>query len=266
MIKPNARFRILISLLLPATLLALAACNSSDGGATGGNGPVTQQGDNLDGIPADNTMTCADGALVQTNATFPQPTWQTGNPSCTILTFFPGAQPTTPGTVVSANIRVGAVTGPMRFVRMRILVQNILVAAPNFVDQDRACCSVEQYGPVFTPTPNTVTTVDLNFPMVADHIPPREDMTTIAAGDLVGLEILTGNVPIPGHWVNNGGAVVTLPNYLWFPAMSARFPNAPTQNLRSEASHSGFMPSYNLNFRAAAKTTSNPGAFGLTGS
>jgi hypothetical protein len=155
--------------------------------------------------------------------------------------------------VVSANIRVGAITGRMRFVRMRILLHNILVALPNHVDQDRACCSVEQYGPVFTPTPNSVTTVELNFPMVADHVPPLEDLKTIAAGDLVGLEVLDANVPIPGNCVNNGGAVLTLPNYLWFPAIGVRGGATPSQNLRSEGSHSGFMPSYNLNFRAAAK-------------
>lgn len=238
MIKPN--------LLLRASVLAclgfLSACNSTDG--AGGNGPVVQQGANLDGIPPTNTMTCADGFLIQTNATFPQPNHLTGHTSCTVLTFFPGAQPTAPGTVVSANIRVGAITGPMRFVRMRILLSNKLVGP------ERACCSVEQFGAVFTPAPNSITTVELNFPMVADHVPAANDFTTIAAGDLVGLEILAPNVPIPGNWVNNGGADFTLPNYLWFPAMSTRFRGAPTENKGSEGSHSGFMPSYNLNFRA----------------
>lgn len=256
MIKPKSSALTVFIALALLGLPVLSGCNKGDGGAATGNGPVVQQGANLDGIPPDNKMTCADGYLVQINASFPQPSYLTGNTSCTVLTFFPGAQPTTPGTVVSANIRVGDITGPMRFVRMRILLKNILVALPNQVDQDRACCSVEQYGPVFTPTPNAVTTVELNFPMVADHVPLLDDLNTIAAGDLVGLEILAPNVPIPGNWVNKGGAVLELPNYLWFPAMSVRSPNAPTQNLRSEGSHSGFMPSYNLNFRAAASTAS----------
>lgn len=257
MIKPTATIRVLVSAF---TLLAMAACNNSDG--AGGNGPVVQQGINLADIPPTNTMTCADGYLIQTNATFPQPNYFTGHTSCTVLTFFPGAQPTTPGTVVSANIAVGGVTGRMRFVRMRILLKNILSQFPNGVEPDRACCSVEEYGPVFTPAANSVTTVPLNFRMVADHVPPLDDLKTIAAGDLVGLEILDANVPIPGNWVRNGGAEVTLPNYLWFPAIGTRGGTTPSQNLRSEGSHSGFMPSYNLNFRAAAKVAAG-GSIGL---
>ncbi|MGE0159917.1 MAG: hypothetical protein AB7T31_10955 [Gemmatimonadales bacterium] len=232
-----------------ALIPSLVACGGGDGGQLG---PVVQLGDNLNQIPAISNVTCADGFPVQINATFPQPFTSQGAGSCLLLTFFPGAQPTTPGRVVSANIQVGAVTGPMRFVKMRILVQNIFVP-PNGVEPDKACCSVEQYGAVFTPTPNSVTTVPLDFDMVADRIPPANDLSTIAAADLVGLEVLAPNVPIPGVWVNNGGAVLTLPNYLWLPAMSVRPGSAaPTQNLRSEGSYSGFLPSYNLNFRAAA--------------
>jgi hypothetical protein len=245
--------------LLPFVLFPLlTSCGSSDGGDDGGGGDlgaVVQLGDDLNQIPPVSNVTCAHGYPVQINASFPQPFTQTGAGSCLLLTFFPGAQPTVPGLVVSANVRVGAVTGRMRFVKMRILVKNILVALPNFVEPDRACCSVEQYGPEFTPTANGVTTVPLNFQMRAERIPPIDDLNTIAAGDLVGLEVLAPNVPIPGVWVNNGGSVLTLPNYLWLPAMSARGGTAaPTQNLRSEGSYSGFLPSYNLNFRAAGSS------------
>lgn len=242
--RSNNPLNVLAFLLLPS----LATCGGGDRGSLG---PVVQLGDNLSQIPPISNVTCADGYPVQINASFPQPFTQQGAGSCLLLTFFPGAQPTVPGRVVSANIRVGAVTGPMRFVKMRILVRNILVA-PNAVEPDRACCSVEQYGAQFTPAANSVTTVQLDFDMTADRIAPINDLTTIAAGDLVGLEVLAPNVPIPGVWVNNGGSVLSLPNYLWLPAMSARTGTAaPTLNLRSEGSYSGFLPSYNLDFRAA---------------
>ena len=218
-----------------ATLvLVLAACGG------GGGGTPVQVGANLDFEPTSN-VTCQDGFPVQINASFPQPFTSQGAPSCLYVTFFPGAQPPVPGTAVSANIRVGQITGPMRFVRARILYQT---------GPGQACCSVEEYGQTFTPQPNTITTVPLNFQMTEDHVPAQSDLNTIAANDLVAIEVLAPNVPIPGAWVNNGGAVLTLPNYVWLPAMSTRGLNAPTQNLRSEGSMSGFLPSYNLNYVA----------------
>ncbi len=241
-----------------ASGLLFCACNNNDGKNGAGPivaGPIVQVGTDLNNIPPTNTFTCADGYPIQANASFPQTFFGQGSTSCLLVTFFDGAQPSVPGTAVSANIRIGNITGPMRFVRARILVRNILTGP------DRACCSVEEYGAVFTPAANSITTVPLNFRMAADHIPPANDLVTIAAGDLVGLEVLAGNVPIPGLWVNNGGSVLTLPNYLWLPAMSVRSgTNGPSQNLRSEGSYSGFMPSYNLNFQSAVSAE-----VGLTG-
>ncbi len=215
-----------------------AAGCSGDGD---GGGATVQLGPNLGAVPPGNLVTCADGYPVQINPGFPQPFTGQGAQSCLLVTFFPGAQPSTDGTVVSANLFVGAVTGPMRFVRARVLLQNPL---------GPACCSVEQFGEIFTPTPNTITTVPLGFAMTADHVPAPGDFTTIAAGDLIGLEVLSPTVPLPGNWTANGGAELALPNYAWFPALSARGLAVPTQNLRSEGSYSGFLPSYNIDFRA----------------
>lgn len=52
-------------------------------------------------------------------------------------------------------------------------------------------------------------------------------------------------------WTNNGGADLSLPDYLWLPALSARGMPAPTQNLRSEGSYSGFVPTFNISFALA---------------
>ncbi|MEO8294387.1 MAG: hypothetical protein ABI613_02650 [Gemmatimonadota bacterium] len=226
-------------LLAVASCLALVSCGGGDGG-NGGNGQVVQVGNNLDFAPTSN-VTCADGFPVQINATFPQPFTSQGAPSCLLISFFNGSGVSSPGTVVSANIRIGPVTGPMRFVKARILYQSAT---------GQACCSVQQYGPIFTPQANAITTVDLNFQMTEDHVPAPAD-PTIVANDLVALEVLAPDVPIPGVWTNNGGGDLTLPDYLYLPAMTTRGLNAPTQNLRSDGSYSGFLPSYNLNFRAA---------------
>lgn len=222
--------------LLAAVSALTTACN----GVGGVGGTPAQFGPNLTAAPT-NTVTCQDGYPIQINPSFPQPFYFQGQPSCLLLTFFGGEQAGVPGTVVSANIRVGNVTGPMRFVRMRILFQN------NNVGYDRACCSVEQFGAVFTPAANAVTSVPLNFSMARDPTPPPNDVTTLAAADLVGLEVLAPNVPLPGSWTRNGGGQTDLPNYAYYPALSARV-SAPSSNLRSEGSFSGFLPSFNITF------------------
>lgn len=228
--------------------IAVISCGGGGDGGGGGGGKVIQVGNNLDFAPT-STVTCQDGFPVQINATFPQPFTSQGAPSCMLITFFNGASGGVPGTVVSANIRIGPVTGPMRFVKARILYQSAT---------GQACCSVQQYGPIFTPQANAITTVDLNFQMTEDHVPAPTD-PTIVANDLVALEVLAPDVPIPGVWVNNGGADFSLPNYLYLPAMTTRGINAPTQNLRSDGSYSGFLPSFNLNYRAANGSSSVTG-------
>ncbi len=230
-------------------MAACAVAGCGGGGDGGGGGQTIQVGNNLDFNPTSG-VTCADGFPVQINASFPQPFTAGGATSCLLITFFPGAATTREGTVVSANIRIGPVTGPMRFVKARILYQSAT---------GQACCSVQQYGPIFTPTANSITTVPLNFRMTEDHVPPPED-PRIVANDLVALEVLAPNVPIPGVWTNNGGADLLLPNYIYLPSMTERGINAPTQNLRSDGSYSGFLPAYNLNYRVSGN-----GESGITG-
>lgn len=184
-----------------------------------------------------NTVSCVDGYPVQINPSFPQPFTGQGAQSCTMVTFS-NVQPPSAGRVVSATIGVGPRTGPMRFVRMRILEER---------STGPACCSAEQFGPAFTPQANGVTTVPLDFPIAHDV----DTRTGIRTNDWVGLEVLAPNVPIPGIWTNNGGADISLPDYLWLPGLFSRGQGAPTQNLRSEGSFSGFVPTFNISFAAA---------------
>jgi hypothetical protein len=103
---------------------------------------------------------------------------------------------------------------------------------------------------VFTPTANSVTTVPLNFPMTEEGAPPENDTTTIIANDLVALEVLSGDVPLPGFWTKNGGADTTIANYLWLPALSASNTQAPsTELLNYTGSFSGFVPLFAIDYR-----------------
>jgi hypothetical protein len=181
----------------------------------------------------DNLSTCADGFPVQINPTFPQPFIGGGSASCTLLTYS-SLQPTSPGVAVSANIGVGPTTGQMRFVRMRILEEV----------GSTACCSAEQFGEIFTPQANGLTTVPLDFVMEQG----TDIETGIRYADWIGLEILAPDVPLPGVWTQNGGPDIALPSYLWLPSLSSRGP-APTQNLRSEGSYSGFLRSTSASSR-----------------
>lgn len=88
--------------------------------------------------------------------------------SCTLLTFVSqGTVITQPGTVTTASILVGPTTGRMRFVRLRNFYRN--QAGTNGV---RECCGIQEYGAIFTPTPNSVTTVTLNFRMTLSRRRP----------------------------------------------------------------------------------------------
>lgn len=234
---------------LPMSALAmlLSACDPGGGGGGGGTPNVPAVlGPELN-FPATNTVTCADGVVVQINPTFPQPTAFPGSTSCTYLGVSAGPvanqpvlQPSGPGTITGATIRVGAVTGPMRFVRMRLLYQNGF---------GPACCSAEQYGDVFTPSANADTTVPLSFAITFERAPPPTDTTTVVAQDYIALEVLAPSVPIPGIWRQNGGQEQFLNTEVWLPALSSQLP-APTQNLRSSGSFSGFLAAFNYTFVA----------------
>lgn len=219
--------------------------SSSSGNAppTSGKPPVTLGPDIANPSGTENTFACSAGYPIQTNAAFPQPFYMEGAPSCTVLTFLAPTQPSPgDGVAVSASIRVGATTGPMRFVRMRILYQ-----AGRVPPQE--CCSVEQYGDTFTPTANTTSTVPLGFAMVEDHIPADNDINTIAKNDVIALEVLDASVPIPGFWPANGGAVQGTASYIYFPALSAQKVPAPSPTLVNySGSYSGFVPSFTISY------------------
>ena len=202
-------------------------------------GPSTTLGLAPNLLVPTNTFSCADGYPIQINPSFPQPFTGQGAQSCTLLAV--SGQPPSRGVVISATLGVGPTAGPMRFVRLRILNDTSIGGT------GPACCSAEQFSDVFTPQANGLTTVPLNFPIMNDV----DIATKTLFNDWVGLEILAPNVPLPGIWTNNGGGVLSLPDYLWLPGLSTRASGPLPQNLRSEGSFSGFLPTFNLSFAAA---------------
>lgn len=215
-----------------------AGGSSGSSSSSGSSGTPVTLGSDLSNEPT-SAYRCSDGYPIQTNPSFPQPFYAAGASSCTLLTFQAMTTPSPgSGMAVSAKIRVGAVTGPMRFLKMRILFKNGV--GPQ-------CCSLEQYGDTFTPKANDMTTVPLGFDMVEDHVPAANDLDTIAKNDIIALEVLSPTVPIPGYWPANGGAVTGIANYVWLPSLTAAKTQAPSNVLLNySGSFSGFVPLFSI--------------------
>jgi hypothetical protein len=201
------------------------------------------------GTAPNNGMRCIDGPPLQDgvsqfpNLAFP---FQGVGSSCTLLTFSaqdPGNAQS--GTVTTASIRVGPTTGRMRFVKLRNFYRN--QAGTNGISE---CCGIMEYGAIFTPTPNSVTTVTLNFRMTFELPPAANDFTTIIAQDRIGLEVLDTDTPIPGVWTRNGlpdtGVNAT---FIWLPSISNQgFQAGALQLPNRTTSFSGFLPTFNYTF------------------
>jgi hypothetical protein len=232
-----------LAALALAALVAVSACSGGGDGADDDGpddddlgDPVTLGASDDALVPDLNPVACQDGFPIQANPSFPQTFIGQGATSCT-LTAFSTVQPTALGVIESATIGVGPVTGPMRFVRLRILADA----------GSTACCSAEELGAEFTPAANGLTTVPLDFFMDRG----TDEETGVIFNDWIGIEVLAPDVPVPGIWTANGGPDLTLPVALWLPSLSSRGA-APTLNLRAEGNYSGFLPTFNVVFRPLA--------------
>jgi hypothetical protein len=107
----------------------------------------------------------------------------------------------------------------MQPVILRWLVQN----ARNDGQPNRVCCSLQALGPVFTPQPNAVTTVNVNLPVTIETL-PGPDETRAAAFDQLALSVLDGTTPVPlfDTGVHGGATQPISPvfNNAFFPAYS----------------------------------------------
>jgi hypothetical protein len=92
------------------------------------------------------------------------------------------------GTITRARVRVGPVTGPMQFVVMRSLRHPQSLADP-------ACCFPVGASQVFTPTPNSITTVPMNVRVRHD----TDQASGINNYDHIAISVLAPGVPIPAY-------------------------------------------------------------------
>jgi hypothetical protein len=207
--------------------------------------------------PANNPITCADGWPNQLYPLGGYPFYNTGNSSC-MWTGSSAAQTLyapSSGTVTAVRVRVGPATGQMQIVVIRTLYRNTFEPGK----PELACCVIETYGPAFTPQANTTTTVPTSLSMVEDPTPAPNDTSTIAADDLLALEVLEPNVPVPAYTATGGASEAAIPDFAWFPAPSQAGVPAPSPNVVSyNGDFSGYQVLMNAEMGAAPNPKANP--------
>ena len=130
------------------------------------------------------------------------------------------------GTVTAIHVRAGASTGPMQVDVIRFLFRQTSDPAK----PELACCFVQAYGPVFTPTPNAITTIQTNLPVKVDPTPAPADTSTVAATDQLALSSLDPSVQVPLFATAGGASDLKVLSYAWYPAPSSPAVAAPSPN------------------------------------
>ncbi len=168
----------------------------------------TTFGANLNRVPdSSGAFTC--GAYDQLynmgyeppSATYNSCSWEFQDPATGESVFPPSGL----GVISRVRVRVGNVTGPMQ------IVVEEAQSVPNPSDPGHpgyACCRATQLSQVFTPAPNTITTIPVDFTVRQGPDPT----TGVGIDDHLALSVLARNVPIPAAVDSNaydGG---------WFPA------------------------------------------------
>jgi hypothetical protein len=115
------------------------------------------------------------------------------------------------GTITAVRVRVGPTTGPMQAIVFRSLRDPNSTAQP-------VCCQVQSLSTVFTPAPNAVTTVQVNFPVVNDRV--VEPGLLALRFDTLALSVLALGVPIPAHNTGNFDPLTAQGGLGFYPAFS----------------------------------------------
>ena len=186
-------------LLLPVALAALLAPAAADARRIGGS------------LKASANSRFACDVMPGTGAygeRFPLPT---GVSSCTYLAAgslrnwrMQVAAPST-GVAERVRVKVGPRTGRMRVTVLRALRSTIA---------GFACCFHQGQSRVFTPAPNSVTTVAVRLPMVATF---DEDPKVGEAVDRLALTVLDPGVPVPAHDYKAAGDINKPGSLAFFP-------------------------------------------------
>lgn len=98
------------------------------------------------------------------------------------------------GTVTRIRVKVGAVTGRMQVVALRLMRHPGSLADP-------ACCLPAGSGPVFTPTANAVTELAVDLPVKHE----TDARTGVTLYDVLALSVLDPGVPVPAEATGDGG-------------------------------------------------------------
>ena len=220
-------------------IVAAAAALAVGLGASAAAAGALTFGSDLDQAP-NAPLSCGEGVLNQFLGSFSP--FGPFNGSCTWSSVVVGSSVeslTAPasGTVTAVHVRVGASTGPMQIDVIRFLFRQTGDPAK----PELACCFVQAYGPVFTPAPNAITTVETNLPMRVDPTPAPADTSTIAATDQLALSSLDPSVQVPLFATAGGASDLKVLSYAWYPAPSLPTVPAPSPNpIAGFADLSGF--------------------------
>ncbi len=92
------------------------------------------------------------------------------------------------GTITAVRIRVGATTGPMELA--------VLTFEVDPTNGSASCCTAAYVSPPFTPSVNSITTLNTSLPVHTDTS-GEESAPPYQAGDMLALSVLESGVPIP---------------------------------------------------------------------
>ncbi len=92
------------------------------------------------------------------------------------------------GTITTVRIRVGATTGSMELV--------VLTFEVDPANGSASCCTAAYVSQPFTPTANSITTLNTSLPVHTDTS-NEESAPPYQAGDMLALSVLQSGVPIP---------------------------------------------------------------------
>ncbi|MGE5408139.1 MAG: hypothetical protein ACM3NV_05955 [Syntrophothermus sp.] len=110
------------------------------------------------------------------------------------------------GVITRARVRVGNITGPMQFAVGRAQLDRNKEPGHQLL-----CCVWRPAGPVFTPTPNSITTVTLNEPV--ENV--RDFQSNQDLFDNLALSVLQAGVPIPAAPAVGGFNITSTAGACW---------------------------------------------------
>lgn len=154
--------------------------------------------------------------------------------NCTYVSSTPGPQSTGapgPGVITRVRVRAAAPVGPMQVTVARA----IRSSTAGFT-----CCFYQGESQVFTPAPNSVTSIPVRLPVTSEFFaePPDQGYEAV---DYLGLTVLANDVAIPGQYPGNDALEGSLG---FFPRLTPQ----DTTNGRVDGYGNSLIPLLNADF------------------